>query len=205
MNTFIQKHWFKLILSALVVILGGYLAYANLSGGGKKFPVRGEAADFTLTNMNGEKVTLADTNGHVRLFYFFFSHCPDVCPPTTYLLSGVQNILKDKGYFGTGAQFLSITIDPERDTLERLNEFSGRYKVDESGWLFLRGDDEKATHELAKSYQVGVLKDNEGNFIHANLFVLVDRKGKIREFINANNLDLTPEMVAKDIISLIKE
>jgi protein SCO1/2 len=185
--------------------MGGYLIYANLFAGGKKFPIRGEAPDFALESITGEEVTLAGTNGKVRAFYFYFSYCPDVCPPTTYLLSGVQDLLKEKGYFGKDANLISITIDPERDTAERIKEFADRYKADYSGWLFLRQDDEAATHELAKKFQVGVMKDNEGNFIHANVFVLVDREGNIREFINANDPELTPEQVADDMIALIKE
>lgn len=177
-----NKFLFPLIVLGICLVLAGYIFWSQY--GSSKYP---QGADFSLTSMNGETVSLKSTNGDVRLLYFFFSYCPDVCPPTTYLLSQVQDELKKDGLFGSKVKFLSVTIDPTRDTPERLKEFSGQFEADESGWEFLRGEDEQATFDLAKQYQIFASKDADGNFGHSNLFVLLDKKGKIRDWISPND------------------
>jgi len=176
-----NKFVFPLIVLAVCLVLGGYILWSQY--GGSKYP---KGADFSYTDTEGQTVTLKNTNGDVRLLYFFFSYCPDVCPPTTFLMSKAQDELKKEGLFGDKVKFLSVTIDPTRDTPERLKEFAGQYDADFSGWKFLRGD-EKATAELAKKYQILVTKDEKtGDFGHMNLIVLLDKKGQIREWISAN-------------------
>jgi len=176
-----NKFLFPLIVLGVCLVLAGYVFWNQY--GTSKYP---QGADFSYTDMNGETVTLKNTNGSVRVLYFFFSYCPDVCPPTTYLLSQAQEELKQDGLFGGKVKFLSVTIDPVRDTPERLAEFAGQFDADASGWKFLRGD-EQETAELAKKYQILVSKDADGNFGHMNLLVLLDKKGKIRDWISAND------------------
>jgi len=88
--------------------------------------------------------------------------------------------------FGKDVQFLSVTIDPERDTPELLRKYAEQFEADPEGWKFLRGD-EKETADLARKYQILVQKDNDGNFGHMNLIVLLDKKGQIRDWISAND------------------
>jgi protein SCO1/2 len=53
---------------------------------------------------------------------FIYTHCPDVCPAATYQLTKLQEALGDN--YGTSVEILSITVDPERDTVERLANWS---------------------------------------------------------------------------------
>ncbi len=197
-----KRYVFPLIVLAVCVVLGGYL-YWSQYGGSKDYP---KGADFSYTDTDGNAVTLENTNGSVRLLYFFFSHCPDVCPPTTFLMSQAQEELKKEGLFGDKVKFLSVTIDPTRDTPERLKEFAGQFDADFSGWKFLRGD-EKETAELAKKYSILVTKDAEGNFGHMNLIVLLDKKGQIREWISANEYFMNGEnnLPLSDLVQKIKD
>ncbi|WP_276354032.1 SCO family protein [Cohnella caldifontis] len=176
-----KRYAFPLAVLAVCVILAAYVLWNQY--GGSKYP---KGADFAYTDLDGQTVTLKNTNGSVRLLYFFYSYCPDVCPPTTFLMSQVQDELKKEGKFGSEVKFLSVTIDPTRDTPERLKEWSAQFGADPGGWKFLRGD-EKATADLAKQYQILVTKDAEGNFGHMNLIVLLDKKGRIRDWISAND------------------
>jgi len=196
-----NKFVFPLIVLGICLVLAGYIFWNQY--GTSKYP---QGADFSYTDLSGETVTLKNTNGDVRLLYFFYSYCPDVCPPTTYLLSQVQDELKKDGLFGDKVQFLSVTIDPTRDTTERLTEFSGQFDADASGWKFLRGD-EKETFELASKYQILATKDDEGNFGHANLIVLLDKKGKIRDWISANDYFMygKDNLPVSDIVQKIKD
>lgn len=190
----------------VLVAIGGYWLASSVFG--PRLPVEKEGAPFSFTDIDGQTVTLDNTNGKVRLLYFFFANCPDVCPPTTFLLSQVQNRLKEDNLFGDDVMILSVTIDPERDTPEALREFAGKFGADFAGWKFLRGE-EKATADLAKNYGILVTKDNDGNFGHMNLIVLLDREGRIRKWISVNDfiqggdLEGVVNSIVKDVKSLV--
>lgn len=159
-------------------------------------------ADFSFENLDGKNVTLNDTDGKVRLFYFFFSSCPDVCPVTTLHLSKVQDLLKEQGVFGSKASIVSITFDPDRDTPEKLKEFGDKFKADYTGWYFLRGDQQQVIDLATKSFGILVLKDNDNNFSHADLIGLVDKKGNLRKIYRPEE---TIETIAADVKTLTKE
>ena len=86
--------WTWLLLFVFVVAAAG-LTYTALGLGKSKLPELGEVGDFTMENVSGEQVSRDDTKGKVRLMYFYFTSCPDVCPVTTFLLSQIQNELKE--------------------------------------------------------------------------------------------------------------
>jgi len=203
---FIRRYAFPLILFGLCVVLGVYLLVNSLSSGSGKLEDKGAAADFTYSDIDGNQVTMSAENGKVRLVYFFYSNCPDVCPPTTFMMSQVQDQLKAEGKFGSQVEFLSITIDPTRDTPEALKAFGDKFHADYTGWKFLRGD-EQATADLAKKYGLAVIKDEDGNFGHSNLIVLVDKKGRIRDYIspqaNGDPTDVSADELTKEIKSLL--
>ncbi|WP_409342194.1 SCO family protein [Paenibacillus sp. MBLB4367] len=205
MNGVFAKHWFKFATVAIMLVIIGAIGYNALpKDSGSKFTVDLPAADFALDNVDGKKIGIQNTNGKVRLVYFYYSYCPDVCTPTTAFLSTVRDALVEKGEFGKSAQFISITFDPTRDTTERLTKFANQFNADTNNWFFVRGE-EKATFALAEEYKVGVVKDKDGNFSHTNSIALVDKKGKIRKFYDVSDLKLTKEVVANDIVALGKE
>ncbi|MFD2880559.1 SCO family protein [Paenibacillus rhizoplanae] len=94
---------------------------------------------FSLENVDGKQISLADTAGTARLVYFFFTVCPDVCPITTYMLSETQDILVKDGSFGKDVEFVSISFDPKNDTREAIKAFADKFHADYNGWYFLRG------------------------------------------------------------------
>lgn len=199
-----KKYSFQIFLGALVAVFAIVVAILYWPRDPDIPMTDKKAPDFSMQNVDGSTMTLADTNGKVRLFYFYFTNCPDVCPPTTYRLSEVQKLLQDKGMFGTDASIVSISFDPERDTLEKIKEWSEKYNADYSGWYFLRGKEEdvaKMMPELGSS----VFKDEDGNFTHLNVITLVDQDGNIRKYYNANDLETaSPENIAKDVARLVK-
>jgi len=205
-KTWLQRYAFPLIVLGLCIVMGIFILIQQNKG--EDLPVYKAGAEFSYLDMNGETVTLSGTNGKTRLLYFFFANCPDVCPPTTAIMSKVQDELKDDGVFGKKVEFLSVTIDPTHDTPEVLKEYAERFDADPVGWKFLRGD-EIETAELAKKYDMLVGKDDDGNFYHMNLIVLLDDKGNIRDWISANDYielgdqNLTPSDMVKKIKSLL--
>lgn len=201
MILFLKRHGFKVTVIALCIIVA--FLWAIQFTGQKEMPVLRSAPAFTMTNLDGRQISLADSHGKVRLVYFYYTSCPDVCPPTTFLLSEVQGLLKDQGSFGEDSAILSISFDPKVDTLERIRTWSQAFKPDYSGWFFLRGD-EGETHKLAESFGIGVFKDKEGSFSHMNVIALLDREGDIRQYYRVNE-QLTAEQIAKDMNQLVKE
>ena len=186
----ISKHWFPIALVVLVIVIT-LVIWKPWGEATQQLPQLGEAADFELEAVDGRMTSLTESEGKARLVYFFFSHCPDICIPTTAMLSKLQEELKDRKLFGEKAMMYSISFDPERDTRERLAEFSDGYHADSSAWKFLRGD-EAYVKDLALQYKISVIKDNNGNFLHQNIFILVDAEGQIRQYYNAGD----PEVVA---------
>ncbi|WP_055105884.1 SCO family protein [Paenibacillus ihumii] len=198
--TLLKKYKWTWIMLAICVGLAVYLLWGSFSR--PKLPVIGTVAPFSLENVDGSNVALKDTNGKVRLFYFFFSHCPDVCPVTTLRLSQVQDGLKEKGIFGKDATIVSITFDPERDTRERLKEFGDKFKADYSGWYFLRGDQKQVIDLAMNSFKILVNQDKEGNFVHMDLIGLVDREGNIRQMFRP---EASAEEITDVVAGLVKE
>jgi protein SCO1/2 len=94
-----------------------------------------EAYNFRLTDHNGRKVELRDFRGQTVVFAFGFTHCPSICPATLSHLTAIKEALppgaRDK------VRFLFVSLDPPRDTPERLREFVTFYDPD---FLGLTGD-----------------------------------------------------------------
>lgn len=209
MNAFLRKNWFTVTVSVILLAMIGSFAYRLWGGGqaaasGTNLEKIKAAPEFSLQDLSGASVTKEATNGKVRLFYFFYSMCPDVCQPTSFLLSKVQDELKKDKLLGDQAQIMSVTIDPTRDTVEQLKKFNAPFNVDPNGWKFLRGD-EKVSLDLAEKFGVTVVKDKDGNITHSNVILLVDKKGDLRTYYNASDVNLTEQTIAKDVKTLAKE
>src|SRR5690349_6366515 len=89
-------------------------------GDDTKLPVIGPAPSFALTAQDGTVVTLDQLRGKVVALTFIYTGCPDVCPLLTEKMAQVQGELGAD--FGAKIFFVSITLDPERDTPQVLHE-----------------------------------------------------------------------------------
>lgn len=202
----LKRYKWTWILLAVIIVMAGYLIYTGSGIGKSKLPVLGQVEDFSLENVDGKTVTLEDTKGKVRLFYFFYTSCPDVCPVTTFLLSQTQKQLIQDGVFAKDAEFVSVSFDPKVDTKEKIKEFADKFYVDYNGWYFLRGDDQKIRDLAEKSFKIGIMGDNKDNFAHSNIIALVDRDNQVRKLYNANDTEnVTAESLAKDVEALAKQ
>ena len=103
---------------------------------------------------------LTDQDGHAHRFYsdlldgrtvlinVVFTHCQSACPLMTQRLKGVRAALGDR--FGREVWFLSLSVDPARDTPERLKAFAQAQGADEPGWRFLVSDPATMQQVLAR-------------------------------------------------------
>ena len=114
---------------------------------------RNDIVDFTLTDQAGENFTLSAMDSEVTVVSFIFTSCPDVCPVITQSLRLVQEGLAPEDADRVG--FISISVDPDRDTPEALTQYTERHGV---SWPHLTGDKDV----LADIYRnFGILVEQE--------------------------------------------
>lgn len=191
----------KLGLAALAVLL-----LVLIGCGKEKLPVVKKAPSFALTNLDGSKVTLANTNGKVRLLYFYYSACGEVCLPTNIINAKIQKQLKNNGVFADKTLLLSISIDLKVDTKDQLTGYAKRLGADTKGWYFLRAESFEEVQSLAKDYGVSVTPLEDGEFIHTNALLLIDKKGNIRKTYTSDEIKASHvKTIAADMTTLTKE
>ena len=187
---------------ALVLLTSPVLVRAHESAHqeDQRLPAIGPAPDFALTSQDGAEVTLASLRGKVVALTFIYTWCPDICPMLTDKMARVQDALgKD---FGTKVAFVSITIDPERDTPAALKEYAQSFQANLAGWSFLTGDP-SAVHAVAQRYGVAVAKQADGAIDHTLLTTLIDRQGNMRVQYLGYRFD--EEEFRHDLESLVNE
>jgi protein SCO1/2 len=192
------------MLTALAVALGVLawlpLAQAHEAGQEQRLPTIGAAPDFALTSQDGAAVTLQSLRGKVVAVSFIYTWCPDVCPMLTDKLARVQDELGAD--FGPKVVFLSITVDPERDTPEVLSDYAAAFDANLAGWSFLTGD-LASVREVARRYGVVVAPGPDGQLDHTLLTTLVDRQGAMRVQYLGYRFDA--EEFRRDLLGLVNE
>jgi protein SCO1/2 len=79
------------------------------------------APGFSLTDQNGQAVSLADLRGKAVVLTFLYTSCPDVCPLTTVKF---QRAIRQLGPDAQRIAFVAVTVDPETDTPQRLQQYT---------------------------------------------------------------------------------
>ena len=148
--------------------------------GNPSLSVIGRAPEFSLRDPSGKPVRLSDYEGHVVLLAFVFTTCPGVCPLISKQMSALQERLKHERLFGTRANLVSVTVDPETDTATVLSKYAKSYGADPAGWRFLRETPEK-TQPVLKAYDEWTKLLPKGEIDHPARVYLIDQGGNIRE------------------------
>ncbi len=158
------------------------------------------APEFALTSQGGAPVTLADFRGKVVAVTFVFTMCTTTCPVLTPMMSFVQDQLGAD--FGAKIAFVSITVDPERDTPDALKEYAQAFGANLAGWSFLTGTS-AAIQDVTRRYGVYASKSGNGDVDHTFLTSVVDRRGILR--VQYLGVRFDPEEFLHDLLSLLKE
>jgi protein SCO1/2 len=180
-----------LFLSVLFgTALWNWQARLQRQGSGDDKPLEGlkefgTVPQFSLTERDRRRITLADLKGKVWIVNFIYTNCPDTCPIQSAQMKQLQDELRSE----EGLRLVSITVDPERDTPEILTKYAARFDADSSKWLFLTGE-KKMIHEFAqKGFQLGAAEiphdkrpASGATHTHSPRFVLVDREAQIRGY-----------------------
>jgi protein SCO1 len=155
---------------------------------------------FTLTSQDGAEVSLTDFRGKVVAVTFIYTQCTDTCPVLTPMMSFVQDrLLAD---FGKKIVFVSITVDPTRDTPEVLKAYAQAFGADLGGWAFLTGSAENI-RDVTRRYGVFAAKTAGGDVDHSFLTSLIDPHGILR--VQYIGVRFDPEEFRRDLLSLVDE
>lgn len=133
---------------------------------------------FEYINQDSILVTSKELKGKIWITDFFFTSCPTICPPMTSQMKRLSEMTID---LDEEVQFISFSIDPDRDTPSKLRKYISDYEITATNWQFFTGDEE-GTHLLAKEFFNGAERNEEidGGFGHTSYFALVDREGLVR-------------------------
>ena len=166
--------------------------------------------DISLTNQLGQQVSLADIKGKVIVANYFFTHCLSICPVLTANIRQLQDGLKlkdnMKGIDTTFVQFLSFSVDPERDSVEALKKYGDRFGVNPDVWWLLTGP-KKTIYDFALTELKLGLQDGEGvdsNFIHTQKIVLLDKAHLVRGYYDGLD-SASLNKLAQDIVFIMLE
>lgn len=143
---------------------------------------------FTLTNQLGAQVTPADLSNKVAVVDVVFTRCAGPCPEMTRRMSELQRVIPAD----LPVKLITVTTDPEYDTPEVLKRYAARYNADADRWWFLTGgkaDIARLAREGLKLVAEETKPEDRVNdadlFIHSTVFVLLDKKGRLRGSIES--------------------
>lgn len=155
---------------------------------------------FTLTRSDGETVTAEDYQGQIRLLFFGFTHCPDVCPATMARLNrAIEGMPED---LRSEVTPLFVSVDPNRDTPEKLGDYV-RFFDDRNVGMTAN---EATLRDLAKRYRTTFgydEPDEHGNYnvSHSSAVYVFDGQGDARLLLRPG---LTVDQITQDLTQLAR-
>nr|BAL54381.1 electron transport protein SCO1/SenC [uncultured Chloroflexota bacterium] len=172
------------VLWPLLVI--GLLALASFFWQEKEASLRGTvydppipAPDFTLTSGDGQVFRLSEQRGRIVLLFFGYTSCPDVCPTTLAELKQVfQKLSSDEQ---ERIRVFFITVDPQRDSPERVQQYANRFHP---SFIGLSGSEEVLTPvwQAYGVYREVLPAESASGYLvaHSARIYLVDHEGNLR-------------------------
>jgi protein SCO1/2 len=126
-------------------------------------------------------VTLNDKEleGKILVVDFFFTSCPSICPTLTRSMKKIQDAFNKTD---TILRYVSITVDPVRDSAARLKAYGDKFNINHDTWWMLTGE-KKDVYDLALNEFKANIAQEEGvdtNFIHTDKFFLLDKNRVVR-------------------------
>jgi protein SCO1/2 len=192
----------KIIILALILALPGFLYYLLTAEGKNRYKplpifgpkllaktthqVKGKAIpdtiyhqlnDFNLTDQAGKAVSFKTFDKKVFVVNFFYTHCPTLCNQVNTNVDSLAVVwAKNKM-----VRFVSVTVDPARDSVGVLNTYAKKFKQSPN-WLFLTGDTTTIYKLARRDLLVDALQAGRDDFIYSNKLILIDSEKRIRGY-----------------------
>ncbi len=147
-------------------------------------------------DQHGETFNITELQGTVRLVAFVYTYCEHTCP---VIIARIKSILKAVSKDAQQKTKVTlVTLDPQRDTVERVREYMTSKEMDDQRWQILVGsaDDVLA---LAALFDVRYKPMGESDIAHSNVITLVDKEGVIRNQLKGLGQS------TKEFVGLIEE
>ena len=159
--------------------------------------------NMSFTNQLGKTVTLDDLKGKIVVIDFFFTRCPAVCPSMAKAIKRLQNSFVNSN--DSIVQFVSVSIDPEHDSVPQLRKFANRYTSNHDSWWFVTGNKKDIYDFALQEMKANVADINiDTAFIHTENFFLLDKNRVIRGWYNGLDTVAQTKLV-RDIPLLMLE
>jgi protein SCO1/2 len=186
----------------IILLLVGWRApgLCHKAGESERLSKIGPAPAFTLTAQDGQRLSLDELRGKVVVITFIYTSCVDACPLLTAKMAGLQDELGTA--FGPKVYFMSITVDPERDTPEVLTRYAQAHGANLSGWAFLTGTPDEI-RAVTRQYGIYSKKQASDDVDHTFLTSLVDQRGTLR--VQYMGIRFDPDELLRDLQSLLAE
>lgn len=144
----------------------------------------GPVPEFSLTDQNGQSVTLNTLKGCVWIADFIFTHCGGQCPMMTAQMVRLQRALPPD------IRLVSFSVDPARDTPEVLSRYAKAHGAEEGRWMFLTGSQEVLYRLSREGFRLA-LEETGGSAVepiaHSIRLILMDRQGRIRSYYDGSD------------------
>ncbi len=148
-----------------------------------ELPRLGQAPDFRLVDQDGRPSGRAELAGRVWIADFVFTNCAGIC----WTMTAAMRQLQDQLSGVEGLRFVSVSVDPERDTPERLTWYAGKHGADPARWRFLTGERDAIRRLSHEGFHLAIGEPADGDIPHSSRFVLVDREGEIRGYYDGTD------------------
>jgi protein SCO1/2 len=158
---------------------------------------------FNFKDQHNIAITQKEVEGKIHVANFFFTGCGSICPGMMDKMKKVNSVFPDS----SRVLFLSFSVTPWRDDVNRLNEYAKSNQISTSNWHLLTGTRNEIYGLARESYfaeeQLGFSKDST-DFLHTEHVLLVDKTGRIRGIYNGT-LAMDMDQLRDDIFLLSKE
>lgn len=155
--------------------------------------------EFQLTDSQGRPFGSPSLQGRVWIADFIFTSCAGACPLMSSHMADLQKQLPPE------IHLVSVSVDPVRDTPDRLAAYAQRYQADPARWHFLTGDPARISVLVQQGFYLSVAEgtDPAEPITHSQRFVLVDGQGRIRGYYDSTDPKML-EQLRRDAGSLLK-
>ena len=153
---------------------------------------------FSLIDQNGKPVTDDSLRGRVWIADFIFTNCAGPCPKMSAIMAELQDQIGHPDI-----RLVSFTVDPERDTPQKLKEYGKSFNADDSRWFFLTGSVDQM-QDVAAGMKMAASKGENDQITHSTYFILIDREGQVRDVYGMTD-PATPQRLTEDATRLASE
>jgi len=181
-----------LLWSVSALLVAGLFAFkAGQTSGAPELPTLGTIPQLVMRDQTAATVTGRDFRGRISIVDFFFTSCPVMCPRLAARMAELKERLEARQQTSKKhIQLVSISVDPETDTPERLRDYAVRYKAEPSSWSFLTGEPGDLHRIVVDGFKTEYKKSDSSlgiaEIMHGNWFILVDAGGQIRGYYLAD-------------------